>query len=483
MSENKYNVSDATPIKASAIEHDGTRYELLQLGDRKALAVTGNDSGFAREIINPATGEYVIPLTSENAAVLRSRLPWLNPVPFGKKKTFGFGDRLGTGTPGHIEALRAAEGDSTTIAPIFAQQSVRENTRIGRTPQEVMDAATWGIFESGWREPWGADADHCKEIAHIAPFVAAGYTFYTIDPSDHVDNDANHDSIEVLRGKVAQLQWSALHTGYDKLWQSYSSQTFLTFTEEILLRALVKYGRAIIHTATMAEELRKQLGSKPFDLEMSVDETDTPTTVHEHFFIANELTRLQIPVVSVAPRFVGKFQKGVDYIGDLAEFEQEFIKHADIMKHFSTYKMSIHTGSDKFSLYPIIAKHAGDLVHVKTAGTSYLEALRIIARNDAAFFRRILTLSRERFEKDRKSYFLDAQLDRVPVDEALSDQDLPGLLDQFDARQVLHVAFGSVLDQFRDEFHKFIVRYEKEYAAGLKTHFLRHLTPFAGKQG
>ena len=165
-----------------------------------------------------------------------------------------------------------------------------------------------------------------------------------------------------------------------------------------------------------------------YDLEMSVDETETPTSIYEHYFMAHELLRRKLPVVSLAPRFVGKFQKGVDYIGDTAPFEAELIKHAAILKHFDAYKLSVHTGSDKFSIYPLVAKYAEDRVHVKTAGTSYLEALRVIADLDTALFRQILDYSRARFETDRKTYFLDCQPDKVPANADLSDADLPGLL-------------------------------------------------------
>jgi hypothetical protein len=301
--------SEAMPIGASTVEQGGTTYELVAVVGKKYLSVNGDQAGFAGK--NDAG---LFPLSSENAAALRSRLSWLNPVPLGLTTSYGFGDRLGLATEGHVQSLRAVSeaGKALTVAPIFAQQSVRENTRTGRTPQQVMDDALWGVFETGWRDPWGADADHIKILEHLPPFVAAGYTFYTIDPSDHVDNDANHDSIDVLRQKVAALKWDALQTDYDSLWARYANHSFMPFTEEIILRALVKYGRALIHTASIADALRTQLAGKPFDLEMSVDETDTPTTVHEHFFIANELVRLKIPVTSLAPRFVGKFQKGID---------------------------------------------------------------------------------------------------------------------------------------------------------------------------
>jgi hypothetical protein len=117
-------------------------------------------------------------------------------------------------------------------------------------------------------------------------------------------------------------------------------------------------------------------------------------------------------------------------------------------------------------------------VHVKTAGTSYLEALRVAAEYDPALFRRMLTLARARFEHDRKTYYIDAQLARVPEAAQLTDAELPGLLDQFDARQVLHVTFGSILDEYGDELQQLLTVREDEYRAGLERHFERHLAPF-----
>ncbi|MEJ2750503.1 MAG: tagaturonate epimerase family protein, partial [Anaerolineae bacterium] len=372
------------------------------------------------------------------------RLPWLNPVPLGRQTSFGFGDRLGIATPGHIASLRAATHDKP-IAPIFAQQSVRENTRTGRTPQGVLDDAMWGVFQEGWRDPWGADADHVKEVADLAPFVAAGYTFYTIDPSDYVDNEAQTDSLGTLREKAQGLPWVQLDDSYDTMFARYCTKPLaltgltLTFDEAVFLRALVKYGRAIGHTAVIAQSLNEQMAGQTYDLEMSVDETDTPTSIHEHYFIANELIRRNIPVVSLAPRFVGKFQKGVDYMGDLAQFEAELARHVAILHHFDRYKLSIHTGSDKFSIYKIINQHAQGYVHVKTAGTSYLEILRVVAAQDPPFFRRILDLAHGRFQTDRKTYYIDCQPDKVPFGNQVTEAQMPAMLEDFDARQLLHV--------------------------------------------
>ena len=467
----------------SIVEHEGSSYFIGRRNNgEKCLGALGDISGLNGEAVD--NNALLGPLNAENAAELRARLPWLNPVPLGRQTSFGFGDRLGCATPGHIQAMRTAIKQKP-IAPIFAQQSVRENTRTGRTPQQVMDFAMWGALQEGWRNPWGADADHVKEVLHLPPFVRAGYTFYTIDPSDHVDNAAQTDAPDTLKAKIAQLPWDKLNSSYPEIFNAYCRAPFdlnglrLEFTEETLLRALVKYGRAVVHALDIARALDEQMAGRPYDLEMSVDETDTPTSIHEHFFIANELLKRQLPLVSLAPRFVGKFQKGVDYMGDLTEFETELEKHVAILHHFNAYKLSIHTGSDKFGIYGIINKRARGYVHVKTAGTSYLEALRVVARRDAALFRKMLNLARQCFETDRKTYYIDAQLSRVPAADALCDSDLPALFEQFDARQVMHVTFGSILDEYGDELRALLDAYEDDYRAGLEKHFVRHLSPFA----
>jgi hypothetical protein len=251
------------------------------------------------------------------------------------------------------------------------------------------------------------------------------------------------------------------------------------FDERTILKAAVKYGGAIAHALRMALQLKHKMGSQPFDLEMSVDETNSMTTLHEHFYIASELKRLGVPVTSLAPRFVGSFEKGIDYIGDVNELDRNIAGHAAVMRYFSnSYKLSVHTGSDKFGVYPLAIKHTGGCVHVKTAGTSYLEALRVMAYVNPALFRQILEFSRTRFEHDRATYHISGRLDRVPVASSLADADLPELLNQNDARQVLHVTFGSVLDTYREALDGMLREYEDLYLEAIKAHFDRHLAAF-----
>jgi len=469
----------------SVVEVDGSTYFLARTDEGKCLGIMGHAAGFEGERRGNVT---LCPLTAANAAALREKLPWLRPQPLGLQTSAGCGDRLGIATPGHVRAVRQFSG----IAPIFAQQSMRENARTGRTPQQVMDDALWGIFQEGWRQPWGADADHLKTTEDIDLCVAAGYTFFTIDPGDHVDNAVPSSKLQTPNSKFIALPWDKLEDTPDDLRRRYLGRRFevetftLEFDEAALLRAACKYGRAIAHTVRMYRHLAAAPPTSPtwgrdFELEMSVDETETPTSVEEHFFIASELRRLGVHWVSLAPRYVGHFEKGVDYIGDLTEFEAEIAKHAAIARVLGPYKLSIHSGSDKFSIYPIVARHTRGLVHLKTAGTSFLEALRTVAQVEPALFRGILDYAIERYPEDRATYHVSAQLSRVPAPETMSDADLPGLLDQFDARQVLHVTFGSVLDRFGGEILSVLAVHEQAYYAVLEDHFEKHLSPFAVK--
>jgi hypothetical protein len=461
-------------------------------------ALAGEFSGETREVT--LDGNTLIltlcPTEHANAIALRTALPFTSPVTLGLSKSIGCGDRLGLATPGHIRAVRKG-----SMAPIFAQQSIREMKRTQRTPEQVMDDATWGVFQEGWREGFGADADHLKTPDDVDRCVAAGFVFYTVDPGDHVDNAADTDDPSTLRQKVEALPLDNLEVSSDDLRRFYLGREFdvgdfaVTFSEEELLRAAAKYGQAVAHTVRMYRRVADQMGDRPpsagsersFELEMSVDETETPTTIPEHYFVASELKRLGVEWVSLAPRYIGRFEKGVDYIGDLAVFEADFARHAAIARALGPYKLSLHSGSDKFSIYPIFDRVAGDLVHLKTAGTSYLEALRAIAGTNSDLFREILAFAFERYDEDRASYHVSADPSKVPTPDQLADGDLATVLDDFDGREMLHVTFGSVLTvtdaagdyRFRDRLLAALQADEEAHYAALETHFDRHIAPFS----
>lgn len=465
----------------SVVKQDGITYFLTRTPSRRRLGFTGDAAGFEGRY-DDTRRVWLCHLTESNAATLRAKLPWLNPQPLGLRASAGCGDRLGLATPGHIRAVCAT---GSAMQPILAQQSMRENARTGRTPQEVMDDAMWGVFQEGWRGAWGADADHLKTPADIDLCLAAGYTFYTVDPGAYVDNAAHDAPLETLRSKLPALPWDALQDTPDSLRARYLGQPFavethtLAFDETTLLRAACKYGGAIAHTASMYRHLVQTAGEQPVELEVSVDETDTPTSPLEHYFIASELRRLGVTFVSLAPRYTGSFEKGVDYIGDVAQFEAEFAVHAAIARALGPYKLSLHSGSDKFTIYPIVARHAGELVHLKTAGTSYLEALRAIAGAQPGLFREILALAHARYDTDKVSYHVSADAGKVPQADDLTDAQLEGVLDLFDGRQMLHVTFGSALERFGTPLKQALAGDEEAYYAVLETHFIRHLQPFS----
>ncbi len=472
-----------------AMARNGGVRHLVILGDQSSI-VLQQFNGVDRKVDldgQPAVVR-VCHTDATNTVALRKLLPYTAPSLVGLKTSAGLGDRLGMATPGHV---RAVEG--TGVVPFFAQQSIREMTRTQRTPQEVMDDASWGVFQAGWREGFGSDADHLKTTEDIDFTAAAGFTMFTIDPGDHVDNAAGTDDLKTLRAKYEKLPWADLEKDTHACRNDYLSGPFAIegigawqIKEEELLRAACKYGRAIAHTAKMAQHLDKVKGPGNYEIEMSVDETDSPTTPVEHFYVANELKCLGVKFVGLAPRFIGKFEKGVDYQGDLEEFERQFAQHAAIARHVGPYKISIHSGSDKFMVYPIAAKYTQGLVHLKTAGTSYLEAIRVLAKREPALFREIMQFAIDRYETDKASYHVSATLGKVARLDDVADADLPAYLDDFHARQVLHVTFGSVLTTkaddgylFRDRLLAALRDHEVDYDEYLFRHLGKHVKPLA----
>jgi hypothetical protein len=383
-----------------------------------------------------------------------------SPAPLGLKRSFGFGDRLGLATPGHLTAARKFD-----FAPIFAQQSIREMERTQRTPQQVIQAAATALADHGYNgHVWGADADHLKLPEHVDRTAAAGFCFFTIDPSEYVGKGHLTPELESLY-----------------LGRSFEVPELgkLKFDRPTLQVAAAKYARALEHVALMGRHIAQTMGERPFEIEVSVDETDEPTSALEHFFIASELKRHQVPnVVSVAPRFIGDFEKGVDYKGDLKQFEAALREHVAIARHCGPYKISVHSGSDKFTVYPVIGRLCGELLHVKTAGTSYLEALRVVARTDVKLFAEIVEFCRRRFDTDRKSYHISATPAQVQALPAYTSPRQEALfLDEVAGRQLLHVTFGSVLTHpnFKPRILDLLRQHAALHEELLDKHLSRHM--------
>ena len=465
----------------SLTEAGGVVYFLGRRGLEKLVGCVG-----AGRISGQKAGEAdgkpvtVGPADHANAEAIRKALDWTGPRCVGLAASVGLGDRLGLATPGHVRAVRGSG-----LAAVLAQQSIREMTRTRRTPEEVMDCATWGVFQAGFRDGFGADADHLQKGEDIDATVAAGFTMFTIDPGACVDNAADGASHAELGEKVGSLDLAALDTRPADLTSRYVGKTFkldgakVHFDEAVLLRAAAKYGSAIVHTVNMYRHLQ-QVATGEFELEVSVDETETPTSPAEHYFFAAELKRLAVEWVSMAPRFVGRFEKGVDYIGDLGVFRKSFAEHVAVMKALGPYKLSIHSGSDKFSIYPTVAELAGPYVHLKTAGTSYLEAVRAIASIDPGLFREILDFAHGRYGQDKATYHVSADPGKVPAAADLADGELAGVLDGFDGRQLLHVTFGSVLTadggkKFRERILAALKQDEETHYAAVADHLRKHV--------
>src|SRR5258706_7044173 len=320
--------------------------------------------------------------THETLQALREALPFLQPRPTGRTPSFGFGDRTGMATPGHLLALQGGG-----FFPNLAQQSIREMTRTQRAPAEVLDAAVFGALQSGHLSGFGADADHLKTLDDVDRCADAGFVSFTLDAIEKVIDAAprmNDADLEQAYQKILVDVPAA--KGWEK---KYSGKTF-TFEKKVAVRmegrafreAIVKYGRAIPYWIEMDKRVKQKTKGRACEIEIAVDETGAVTTSAEHLFIVRELNERGMVFQGFAPRFVGEFEKGVDYKGERKMLEDSVVEHAVLARAHGGYKISVHSGSDKFSIYPMIAKAPQGRFPLKTAGTSWMEAVRVIARKD-----------------------------------------------------------------------------------------------------
>jgi hypothetical protein len=464
---------------------DGALYFIARTRDRRFLVIAGDASAGQFEGIRAAAAGVpakVCPLTPGNAKALMGLFPFAAPSAHGDASfTLGLGDRLGLASPGHIRAVWGRG-----IFPVLAQQSMRELKLTGRTYEEVLADAAFAVFREDWRGGWGADGDHLKTAEEIRYALGCGYTMITLDCSEQIDKH-----VQGLAGSALDAAYAALPQDVRNRYESlYAGHGFLhgniRIGPEDAKAAALTYGRAIDFASGVYHVLFAQCG-RPVDFEVSIDETLYTTTPAAHYIVANELTDRGVRLSSMAPRFVGEFQKGIDYIGDAAQFEKDFVSHAEIAKNFG-YRLSIHSGSDKFAVFGIIGRHTGLRVHVKTAGTNWLEALRVIAREDAALFRELLAFALENLSEARAYYHVSANANNVVPMSSIIDADLTNYLNTPDSRQILHITYGLMLQaktaegrpRFRERIYAVLHRCEEEYADALVRHIGRHIDMLTG---
>lgn len=427
-------------------------------------------------------------LNTLNRKSIQIHFDFTNPLLVGLKNSFGYGDRIGLANPAHIRA-----SENSGFVPVLAQQSIRELTRTKRSPAEVMDAAVWAIFQEGYSKGFSADADHLKTTQDIDLMVENGFKMFTFDPGEYVHNEADSLADKDLDDAIKKLNWPGLQIDYQNLVKKYLNKVFqissdleISAEENEIKQAVIKYGDALAHIKLMYDHLKNMHKDYESEVEVSVDETESVTTPFEHFFIANELKRLGVNLISLAPRFIGSFEKGIDYKGDLILFKQEYLKHLEISKYFGQYKISLHSGSDKFNVYKVIGEINDGFIHVKTAGTSYLEALKVAAIMQPKLFREIFNYSLSLYETEKKSYHVSADMTKLKSSNEYSNEELVELFSNDNFRQMLHVTFGRVLTDknnngdfiFKQRLIDCLKQNEEKHYEVIINHFKKHLEPF-----
>lgn len=290
-----------------------------------------------------------------------------------EKFSFGVGDRFAHQAAAQLRAFQKIADDGIEVAPVW-NKSNREHTFVGSQPQSVFDAAKAAVEKLGWQKPWHVDADHIQ-LATVEPFLPCS-DFFTIDVADWIGKAAAKSDIDEFVARHGELVGSLELPGLS---------TPLEISVDDVRRVAGQYLLAVKQASVIYQHIASVKGSDHLIAEVSMDETDAPQTPPELLIILAAMADEKIPLQTIAPKFTGRFNKGVDYVGDLAQFEREFNDDLAVIAYAvkqyglpEVLKLSVHSGSDKFSLYPIIRKslqRTGAGLHIKTAGTTWLEEL------------------------------------------------------------------------------------------------------------
>jgi tagaturonate epimerase len=293
-------------------------------------------------------------------------------LPLGKY-SIGVGDRFAHQAKAQLKACILAQERDVEVLPVW-NKSNREHITIGSDPASTRSAADAATQTLNWKKPYHVDADHIRQET-VDRFLPCS-DFFTIDVADWIGKPADSAYVEAFIKRHPELIGRLAIPGID--------QPFVTDRSQVE-KIAHKYLLAVAEAGKLYRHISQKKEPSSFITEVSMDETDQPQTPPELLIILAALADEAVPIQTIAPKFTGRFNKGVDYVGNLAQFEKEFSEDIAVIafgvKQYAlpaTLKLSVHSGSDKFSIYPAIrrslAKSNGGL-HIKTAGTTWLEEL------------------------------------------------------------------------------------------------------------
>ena len=314
-----------------------------------------------------------------------------------ERYTFGMGDRFGREGEAQLGAVMEANRRGLPVHPVW-NKSNREHLLVGTAPASLRAEADAAVKALGWKKPYYVDADHIN-LKTVDGFVACS-DFFTLDVADFVGKSAEVSAIEAFVAGHKQLCGKLTIAGLSEP---------LVISEADLRADATTYLLGMQEAGRIYRRILEQKGGAGFIVEVSVDEAETPQGPRELLSILAMLAAEKVPVQTIAPKFTGRFNKGVDYVGNLAQFEREFDADLCVLRYAvatfglpDSLKLSVHSGSDKFSLYPIINRqihrHQAGL-HVKTAGTTWLEEVIGLAEADGEGLAMAKDIYRGAFEK------------------------------------------------------------------------------------
>ena len=411
-----------------------------------------------------------------------------------EKFTLGMGDRFAHQGRAQLRAVLQGRDAGLAVHPVW-NKSNREHTIIHSRPDDVRAEADAAVKALDWHAPYYVDADHIG-LKTVDNFLDAS-NFFTLDVADFTGKPADAASIDAFVASLDDAGGRLAIAGIDEP---------LPLGPEVVRAAAGKFLLAIQEAGRIYRHVESKKGRDGFVTEVSIDETDSPQTPAELLLILAMIAREGIPAQTVAPKFTGRFNKGVDYVGNLAQFEKEFDEDLAVLAHAvrafglpETLKLSVHSGSDKFSLYPIInrlVKKHGCGLHVKTAGTTWLEEVIGLAEAGGAglqIAREIYAGAHGRFDELTGPYatVIDVKKERLPSPETVAGWDAERYVAALrhdptcpdynpDFRQLLHVGF-KVAAEMGPRYLDALTENEEIVARNV-THNLsaRHLQPIFG---